>query len=157
MKTLIKKFEFKHLLVLTTLGTIDLPASKAALKSLVTAPGFDVCSTVLLDFRDVECDLSASTLHELARHMAWHIPILSDDHRIAVLVERHRPGNLPFNHAQFLELCEYSKGFSIRAYEDYGNASDWLHAVPRNDPDDIAQTLKATPTFGGTQAQLGFG
>jgi hypothetical protein len=154
MKAEIKKFELKHVLVLTARGKVDLAASKAALKSLVTASGSDVCSTVLLDFRDVGCDLSASTLHALARHLVWYIPVLSDDHRIAALIERHRPGNLPFNHAQFLELCEYAKGFNIQVYEDYGCASEWLSAVSRNDRNVTAQTLNSTRAFGARQAQF---
>lgn len=157
MNTQIKKFEFKHLIVLTARGTLDLTASKSALKSLVAAPGCDACSEVLLDLREVECAMPVSSIHELAKHAAWHIPALPDDHRIAVLVERHWPGNLEFNHAQFLELCAHSRGFNIRAFDDYGSASDWLNAVSPNDQSDMARALTATPSFVGRRPQFGLG
>ena len=72
MNTEIKTFEFKHLIEMTAHGKLDLIASKAALKSLVAAPGFDAISEVLLDLRDVECDMPAADIHELVTHMAWH-------------------------------------------------------------------------------------
>ena len=157
MNIQIKTFEIKPLVVLNTRGTVDLTASKAAMKFLVDGPDFGPCSEVLLDFRNVECDMSASSVFELVKHMARHIPTLYDDHRIAVLVKYHAPGNLAFNHAQFLELCTYTKGFNIRAYEDSGHAIHWLHAVSASDSNRLDHAQTPMPSLGGSGPQFGPG
>lgn len=157
MNTTIRTFEFKHFIVLTARGTLDLAASKAALRSLVSAPDFGACSEVLLDLRDVECEMSASNIHELAKHMTWHIPTLYDDHRIAILVKPHRPGKLAFNHPLFRELCSHSRGFNLCAFEDYDQAIDWLNVVLPLDAYETAQAQIPAPSFAGRQPQFGLG
>ena len=140
--------------MLTAHGTLDLMASKAALKSLVTAPDFEAISEVMLDLRDVECDLSVNNIHALVAHMAWHIPVLFDDHRIAVLVKHHAPGNLAFNHAQFFELCAENNGLHVRAFEDYGRAIEWLNADLQDDANGIAQAQRPSLTSAGRKLHL---
>ena len=157
MNTTIRTFEFKHFIVLTARGILDLAASKAALRSLVSAPDFGACSEVLLDLRDVECEMSASNIHELAKHMTWHIPTLYDDHRIAILVKPHRPGKLAFNHPLFRELCSHSRGFNLCAFEDYDQAIDWLNVVLPLDAYETAQAQIPAPSFAGRQPQFGLG
>lgn len=155
MNAQIKICELTHAVVLNSRGTVDLAASKAALKLLVDSPGFGPCSEVLLDFRNVECDMTASSIFELVKHMAWHIPTLYDDHRIAVLVKHYAPGKLAFNHAQFLELCAYTRGFNIRAYEDSDRAIQWLNAVSASDLNGLDHASASMRSFGGGGSQFG--
>jgi hypothetical protein len=155
MNNRIRIFEFKHLIVMTAHGKLDLVASKAALKSLVAAPGFDAIYEVLLDLRDVECDMSADDIHELVTHMAWHIPVLFDDHRIAVLVKKHAPGDLVFNHAQFLDLCAQNNGFNIRAHEDYDHAIQWLNTDLSNASIGTVSAQGSAPPMPGRRSQSG--
>jgi hypothetical protein len=155
MKTEIKTFDFKHLIVLTAHGALDLVASKAALKSLVAAPGFEAITEVLLDLRDVECDLSVTDIHELVTHMAWHIPVLFDEHRIAVLIDGHKSGGLAFNHSQFLDLCAKNNGLHIRAYEDYERAINWLTAELTNDSASTTREQWPLSSISGKRSQFG--
>lgn len=155
MKTDIKTFELRHLIAVTAHGTLDLVASKAALKSLVAAPGFDAMSEVLLDLRDVKCDMSVTDIHALVAHMAWHIPVLFDDHRIAVLVNSHTPGSLAFNHAQFLELCAGNNGLHIHAFEDHDRATEWLNADFPNGPFGTSRAKEPASSNLGRRPQFG--
>ena len=156
MKTQIQTFEFKHLIVMAAHGTVDLPASKAALKSLVADPGFDANPEVLIDLRDTACDISVTDVFELVKQMALSMPALSNNHRIAVLVKRHTPGNLVFNYAQFLELCAGNRGLNIRAYGDYDHAIDWLNAVlPDNDPNYTAKPPARASSHADSRPQFG--
>jgi hypothetical protein len=155
MKTQIQIFEFKHLIVMTAHGTVDLSASKAALKSLVADPGFDASPEVLIDLRDTDCDISVTDVFELVKHMALSIPALSQNHRIAVLVKRHAPANLVFNYAQFLELCADNRGLNIRAYGDYNHAIDWLDDELPDSPQHAAPTRTQPHADSRLQAGLG--
>jgi hypothetical protein len=129
VKTQIKIFPFKHLIVMDAHGTLDLAASKTALKLLAAAPGFDDSSEVLLDLRDVECELSTTKIFELAEFMALASTGLAAGRRIAVLVGAHQHGHLAFNKAQFLELCADNRGLNVRAFEDSISADEWLNAA----------------------------
>ncbi len=155
MKTDIKTFEFKHLIVLTAQGTLDLEASRTALRTLVTAPGFEAMSEVLLDLRQVECDLSVDDIHELVSHMAWHMPVLFDDHRIAVLVKSNPPDNMAFNHARFFELCAENRDLHIRAFEDPARAGEWLVGDLRSARFGIGSSQQPSSPFSGRRPQFG--
>jgi hypothetical protein len=137
MKTQNKSFPLKHLMVVTADGTLDLAASKAALKSLAADPNFDSRCEVLLDIRGVECALSVTDIFAIAEHMASPHPALPTGKKIAVLVDGHWAGNTPLDHAQFLELCADNRGLNVRAFEDYQKADDWLTAELPDDPRDI--------------------
>jgi hypothetical protein len=141
MNTLNKAFPLKHLIVMTAAGTLDLAASKAALKSLVADPGFDARSEVLLDLRDVECAMSVTDIYELAVHMASPNPALPTYKKVALLVA----GRVAFDHARFLEMCAGNRGLRIGAFVDYANADKWLNADLPDDPKDSVPVLKPYP------------
>ena len=134
MKTQIVVFPLKHLIVMNAAGTMDLAASKAALTQMAATPGYDASSEVLLDLRGVECEMSTTDIFTLAEFMALPGAALTPNKKFAVLVDDHRHGHLPFNKAQFLELCADSTGLSVRAFEDYQTADDWLNADLRDNP-----------------------
>lgn len=157
MRSPIRTLEFKHLIVLTAQASVDLPASKAALASLAAAPGFEVCSEVLLDLRGVDCDISVTQVFNLAANMAQHLSSLSKNHRVAVLVKAHVQGNLQFNHAQFNELCADRAGLRIRAYSDHDQAMAWLGAAPEEFPDAIALARSAAGSYEASLLQFGRG
>jgi hypothetical protein len=129
VKAQIKVFPLKHLIAMDAHGTLDLAASIAALKLLAAAPGFEDSSEVLLDLRDVECEMSTTNIFELAEFMALASTGLAAGRRIAVLVGAHRRGHLAFNKAQFLELCADNRGLNVRAFEDPERADEWLNAA----------------------------
>ena len=130
MRTTRKAFPLKDLIVMTSSGTIDLAASKAALKSLAADPEFDRQYEILLDLRDSECEMSVGDVHEIATHLAWPDPALPTRKKIAVLVS----GQRAFDHAKFLEVCSTNRGVQVGAFEDYEKASEWLDADLPQDP-----------------------
>ncbi len=134
MKTQVKIFPFKHLIVLDADGTMDLAASKAALQLLVTNPGFESSREVLLDLRGVECELSTADIFDVAVFMSHTIAAHHVSPRIAVLVAEHQHGQLAFNKAQFLELCADNRGLNVRAFEDYKEADGWLSSHQADEP-----------------------
>jgi hypothetical protein len=142
MKTQNKAFPLKHLIVMNAAGTLDLIASKAALKSLVADPDFDARCEVLLDLRDIDCAMSVTDIYELAVHMASPNPALPTSKKIAVLVA----GHAAFDHAKFLEMCGGNRGLKIGAFVDYANADEWLNADLPADPKNSVPVLKPKPT-----------
>jgi len=130
VKTTRKAFPLKHLITMTSSGTIDLVASKAALQSLAADPEFESNYEILLDLRDSECVMSIADVFEIATYLAWPRPALPTRKKIAVLVS----GQPAFDHAQFLQLCSTNRGVRIHAFEHYEKASDWLDAVLPEDP-----------------------
>jgi len=130
MRTTRKAFPLKDLIVLTSSGTIDLVASKAALKSLAADPEFEARYEILLDLRDSECELSVTDVYEIAAYLAWPDPALPTGKKIAVLVS----GQRAFDHAKFLEICSTNRGLQVGAFEDYEKASEWLDADLPEDP-----------------------
>ena len=150
MKTRNKAYPLKHLMVMTATGTLDLAASKAALRSLTADPGFDARSEVLLDLRDVECVMSVTDVYELAVHMASPDPALPTHKKIALLVA----GHAAFDHAKFLEMCAGNRGLKIGAFVDYAIADEWLNADLPDDPKESAAALKPNPAHSNTQPGL---
>ena len=130
MRTTRKAFPLKHLIIMTSSGTIDLVASKSALKTLAADPEFDKHYEVLLDLRDSECELSVMDVYEIATYLAWPDPALPTRKKIAVLVS----GQRAFDHAKFLEVCSTNRGIQVGAFEDYDKASEWLDADLPEDP-----------------------
>jgi hypothetical protein len=149
MKTQIKVYPLKHLIVMDASGTLDLEASKAALALLVANPGFNASDEVLLDLRDVECEVSTTDLFEIAELMATSRAGFNTTKRTAVLVENHRNGHLPFNKAQFLELCADNRGLNVHAFEDRRAADEWLSAEPSSDGKFVGTLPKAVPPMLG--------
>lgn len=130
MRTTRKAFPLKDLIVMTSSGTIDLVASKSALKSLAADPEFDRHYEILLALRNSECELSVADIYEIARYLAWPDPALPTRKKIAVLVS----GQRAFDHAEFLEVCSTNRGMQLGAFEDYEKASEWLDADLPEDP-----------------------
>jgi hypothetical protein len=130
MRTIRKAFPLRDLIVMTSSGTIDLAASKSALKSLADDPEFDRHYEILLDLRDSECELSVADVYEIATCLAWPDPALPTRKKIAVLVS----GQRAFDHAKFLEVCSTNRGIQVGAFEDYEKASEWLDTDLPEDP-----------------------
>ena len=130
MKTTRKAFPLNDLIVMTSSGTIDLGASKSALKKLAADPEFDSHYEILLDLRDSECEMSVMDVYEMAKDLAWPDPALPTRKKIAVLVS----GERAFDHAKFLEVCSTNRGVQIGAFEDYEKASEWLDTELPEDP-----------------------
>lgn len=130
MKTKHEVFPVKHLIVMDASGSLDLDASKVALKKLAADPDFDSRSEILLDLRDVECHMSTADIYDLAITMALPNPALPTCKKIAVLVE----GRAEFDHAKFLETCGVNRGMWIAAFDDYDKADEWLTADLPEDP-----------------------
>jgi hypothetical protein len=142
VKTTRKAFPLKDLIVMTSSGTIDLAASKSALKRLAADPEFDRHYEVLLDLRNSECEMSVMDVYEIAKDLAWPDPALPTRKKIAVLVS----GQRAFDHAKFLEVCSTNRGVQVGAFEDYEKASEWLDTELPEDP-------KETDAMPGQQAQ----
>ena len=136
MITTRKAFPLKHLLTVTSSGTIDLVASKTALKSLAADPEYKASYEVLLDLRDSDCDLSLSDVFDMAVYMARPDPALAPRQKIALLVS----GDAAFDHARFFQMCSANRGVKIGAFEDYEKASEWLDADLPEDPNRASGT-----------------
>lgn len=130
MRTARKAFPLKDLIIVTSSGTIDLVASKAALKSLAADPEFEAGYEVLLDLRDSKCAMSIADVFEIATYLAWPDPALPTRKKIAVLVS----GERAFDHAKFLEMCSTNRGIRVGAFEDYEKAGEWLDTDLPEDP-----------------------
>lgn len=130
MRTARTAFPLEELIIVTSSGTIDLVASKAALKSLAADPEFEASYEVLLDLRDSKCAMSIADVFEIATYLAWPDPALATRKKIAVLVS----GERAFDLAKFLEMCSTNRGIRVGAFEDYEKASEWLDADLPEDP-----------------------
>jgi len=108
----------------------DLPASKTALKKLAADPRFDAQTEVLLDLRDIKCELSTLDIYELASFLAWPDPALPTRKKIAVLVN----SGAEFDHASFLQMCTANAGIRLAVFDDYDAADAWLNADLPADP-----------------------
>ncbi len=97
-------------------------------------PSFNAQTEVLLDLRDIDCQLSTTDIFELAEHMAFPNPALDTHRKIAVLVS----GHLSFDHARFFELCARNRGVNVQAFDEYEAADEWLYAELPPDPNEHA-------------------
>ncbi|MEP6701748.1 MAG: hypothetical protein ABJB04_02080 [Betaproteobacteria bacterium] len=130
MNTRHQAFPLQHLIVVDATGILDLAESKAALKKLAADPQFDATTEVLLDLRDVTCEMTTLDIYELASFMAWPDPALPTRRNIAVLVE----GRAGFDHASFLQMCTANAGIRLAAFDDYDAANAWLNGDLPQDP-----------------------
>ncbi|MGP1677700.1 MAG: hypothetical protein ACTS8S_11905 [Giesbergeria sp.] len=130
MRTTRKAFPLKDLIIMTSSGSIDLVASKAALKSLIADAEFEANDEILLDLRDSECELSITDVFEIATYLARPDPALPMRKKIAVLVT----GQRAFDHAKFLQMCCANRGLQLKAFEDYEKAGEWLDVDLPEDP-----------------------
>ena len=132
MNTRHKAFPLQHLIVVDASGILALADSKAALTKLAADPQFDARTEVLLDLRDVTCEMTTLDIYELASFMAWPDPALPTRKKIAVLVE----GRAEFDHVSFLQMCTANAGIRLAAFGDYDAANKWLNAELPQDPKD---------------------
>ena len=141
MNTQIKVFPHQSLMVLTADGQLDIAASKATLKAVAESSSHSEHAEVLLDLRETNCSLSISDIYELATYMASPKTGLPTHEKIAVLVD----GAIEFDHAKFLALCAVNRGISIRAFDEYDAADDWLKTTlppdTANDANNDAKTI----------------
>ena len=137
-----KAYPWKDLIVMTASGTVDLDASKAAFRNLAEDPEFLPGYEVLLDWRDVDCDMSVSDVFEMAKYLSDLGTRLPTRKKIAILVS----GKLAFDHAKFLELCANNRGVALAAFEDYEKADAWLNASLPPDPKEEAATSAGAPS-----------
>ena len=137
-----KAYPWKDLIVQTASGTVDLEASKAAFKRLAEDPEFLPGYEVLLDWRDVDCEMTVSDVFELAKYLSDLGTKLPTRKKIAILVS----GARAFDHAKFLELCTGNRGVVLAAFEDYDKADAWLNAsLPPDPKEQGAGFAKAPP------------
>ncbi len=129
-------YPWKDLIVMTSSGKIDLVASKVALKGLAHDPDFNTRYEVLLDWRDLDCTMSIADVFELAAYMADPVTGLPTRKKIAILVS----SGMPFDHAQFLEVCATNRGVHLRAFQTYEKADEWLKATLPVDPKELGTT-----------------
>lgn len=130
MRSKDKAYPWKDLIIMTASGTVDLDASKAALKSLAEDPEFLPGYEVLLDWRDIECKMSVTDVFEIAKYLANPATALPTHKKIAILVS----GGLAFDRAKFLESCATNRGVTLFAFEDYDKANAWLETTLPVDP-----------------------
>jgi len=123
-------FAAQKLIVVDASGTLDLAASKAALRKLAADPQFDANKEVLLDLRDIDCRLSTLDIYELANFISAPDPAIPTRRKIAVLVS----GSVEFDHALFLQMCTAGSGVRLAAFDDYDKADEWLSAELPADP-----------------------
>jgi hypothetical protein len=101
VKTCIRTYTCKQLIVLDAHGRLDLEASKQAIRELTSEPGYSRQYEILADLREVRCDLSVIDVFEIALYLAWPGRALPQERKIAILV----PENTEFDNARFLALC----------------------------------------------------
>ena len=154
MKTQINVFPLKHEIVMNAAGTLDLAASKTALNLLVANPGFETSREVLLDLRGVECEMTTADIFEIAACMALPASSPPTTRQIAVLVDTHQHGHLPFNAAQFLELCADNRGLNLRVFENHETANAWLNPELPNDQNFLGTLPRQRPPFPGYPPEI---
>jgi hypothetical protein len=122
MRARYKAFPLDNLITMTASGSIDLAASKEALRSLAQSEAFETHYEVLLDMRSIRCTLSVTDLYEIASYMTTPDTALPARKRIAVLVS----GPQALEHAHFLEVCATNRGVNVAAFMDHEKAREWL-------------------------------
>lgn len=115
-------YSSEKLIVMNASGTVDLMASKAAIRKIVDDPAYREQYRILLDLQDSTNVMSVADAYELARFMAWPDPELPTHRKVAVVVS----GEHDFDFAQFLELCAKNRGVNVRAFQSQSQAVQWL-------------------------------
>jgi hypothetical protein len=101
-------------------GVIDLQASRALLKELLTICSRNNVHHILIDGREASSRSSTVDVWTLANDLG-SLGVTSD-HRIALL---NRPKD-DFDRGAFLELCATNRGYQLRAFRDFESAFTWL-------------------------------
>lgn len=120
MATQIKVIPARDFIEVTTDGVINITTSRQLLTEIAEAGHQQDDDTLLVDFRDTQCELSVIDVYQLAAELSLHGSAFR--RKVALLV---LPG-FNFNRASFFETCSHNRGFSIYAYTDYEKALRWL-------------------------------
>jgi len=111
-----------NLIVVQASGRLDVDSTKKAIDGLVVDSGLDGLYHVLIDLRQVECDLLASEIRDIAAYVAQPEPALPADRKVAVVVGRQRH----FDQADLFTLFAQHRGLSIKAFDNAEEAERWL-------------------------------
>jgi len=109
----------KDFLRMTPDGKIDFEKTRDMLLEAVSVEGLSSELDVLVDFRQVESDLSTTDIWYLAEELSRHDEAFKD--RIALLVNSEK-----FDNAKFFELCAMNRGLEVAAFASYEEAINWL-------------------------------
>lgn len=104
----------------TPTGEIDLETSKQALLKLASENSAPRQYDILIDARQKTGYLSLTYIAELVGVMIEHRDSFRS--KLAIL---SRPG-LGFDHAKFMEVYAYNRGFKVAAFNDFEEAMNWL-------------------------------
>jgi hypothetical protein len=118
----------KSIIVASAEGSLDLAASKSAIREITADPEYSEYYEVLLDLRNVDCKLSITDIYEIVTWMAFPEPALPTRKKIAVLMQAGES----FDHAGFLDHCANNRGLLIHSFTEEKAAIAWLDAdVPQ--------------------------
>src|SRR5258706_16286312 len=123
-------FPPQDLIVVDAAGPLDLPGSKVALRKLAADPRFDPDMEVLIDLRDVACEMSTLDIYELARDLTSSDPALPTRRKIAVLVS----GRSEFDHALFLQTSTATAGIPVAPVDESRARCYGLNSALTRDP-----------------------
>jgi hypothetical protein len=104
-------------------GGVDLEESKKVLSQLAEMEQVLGGYEILLDVREAYGDLNKDDLWELVLELGKHRAAFRN--KIAVLARTDEQ----FNKAVFMELCAAISGFKILAFDDFEQATNWLHST----------------------------
>ncbi len=100
-------------------GTVDLDQAKRVLIEVASATAPSDHYDVVLDARNVEFEMDAADLWDLAAEL--HKVSQAFSRRTAVLVPQERS-----DYAGFFAVCAQERGFDLSAFTHLGDAMEWL-------------------------------
>lgn len=109
----------RDFLRMTPDGKIDFEETRKMYLEAVSVEGLSYKLDMLVDFRQVDADLSTTDIWYLAEELSKHDEGFKD--QIAVLVNPDR-----FDNAKFFELCATNRGLKVAAFSSFEEAINWL-------------------------------
>ncbi len=100
-------------------GTVDLDQAKKVLMEVASASAPWDSYDVILDARNVQFEMDAADLWDLAAEL--HTVRQAFSRKTAVLVPPKRS-----DYAGFFAVCAQERGFDLRAFTHLGDAMEWL-------------------------------
>ena len=110
----------------------SLGASRALCGPITTSPGYDKEFEILLDLRELTCEISTVGMYELATWMAPPHPALPTRRKIAIV----KSDGAEFNETQFFALCARNRGLRTRVFRTIEEAGEWLDVSLNGEVDD---------------------
>ncbi len=129
-------FTARELIVVNSSGEADLVASKAAIRKIASDSQFHSQYEILMDLRDVGCDLTVTEIYDLASFMAWPNDELPTRRKIAVVADEKS-----LDCAEFLELCATNRGVNLHAFNDMKQAAQWLDGTSASEGSHLQSRL----------------